>query len=198
MYLICSVFSFSQLDNSKKLTFGFGFELSKTNISISKSSLPTKAQVIDAYGFGLGILSNYKLTNMVSLSLNGNLNFVNSYIYFFDVNESQNEYKIMQTNVGVSSHFLIKTSTNVNSPYFIFGPAVKIPLYTKEEKNNNLFFRNNTSALLDLGFGFNQAFKNVNFMPEFVYSFGLSNINGSPLLANVLYNQLAIIISFKN
>jgi hypothetical protein len=188
----------AQEGDSKKLTYGFNFELNRTNMSFSKSTVSTNAQIYDSYGFGLGLLIDYKLTSLISLDFKPTLNFSNASVYFFDIAENHNTYNIMSTSMSYGLHINIKTSSLKDSPYFIFGGQYKIPLYSKNEKSNSTYYKNNSTGLIDLGFGFNKQFKVLNLMPEIVYSFGLSNINGSPLLTSLFYNQFTLVLNFKN
>jgi hypothetical protein len=189
----------AQKENTKdNLTFGFNFELNRTNMSFSKSTLNNNAIIYDNYGFGLGLLVDYKLTNLISLAFKPSLNFSNAHVYFFDLSENYNTYNIMGTSMSYGLQVNIKTSLLKDSPYFIFGGQYKIPLYSKNEKSNSTLYKNLSTGLIDLGFGFNKQFKVLNFMPEIVYSFGLSNINGSPLLTSLFYNQFTLSLNFKS
>ena len=185
-------------ETTKKLTYGFNFNIIKSDFNLGKTFYSSDVFINNTYGFGLGIFSQYQISELISINLKSSLNFVNSYVYFLQLNENANQYNIMQTAVDIKSHFNLKTSLHKNSPYFIIGPNLKLPLYDKNQKNNSLFYKNRMSALLDLGFGINLKKKSVIFAPEFVYSFGLNNINSSPLLTHVYYNQFALILNFKN
>ncbi len=185
-------------ETTKKLTYGFNFELNRTNLSLAKSTVNNFAQVYDTYGFGLGLLFDYKMSNLISINFKPSLSFSNSYVYFFNINEKFNTYHIMNTSMSYSLHFNIKTSSLNDSPYIIFGGQYKLPIYSKEQKTTSTYYKNIGAGLIDLGFGFNKHFKVLNLMPEFVYSIGITNINGSPLLTSLVYNQFALVLNFKN
>jgi len=197
IFFIGSQLVTAQEESTKKLTYGFNLELNRTNLSLAKSTVNSFAQVYDSYGFGLGLLADYKLNNLISLNFKPTINFSNAYIYFYKTNDSNQKYDIMNTSSSFGLHFNIKTSSLKDSPYLIFGGQYRIPLYINQKSNSN-YFRSISTGMVDLGFGFNKSFKVLNLMPEFVYSIGISNINGSPMLTSLVYNQFALVLNFKN
>jgi len=195
IFLLSSQVVVAQNKTHKRLSYGFHFNLTRSNVSLAKATTNNFVYVNDSFGFGLGIFTEYRISNMLSVNLKSDLNFGNTYLYF---GSDDDIYDIMQNSIEIKSHFNIQTSTHKNSPYLIIGPNIKLPLYSKEEKKQSTFFTNSASAMIDLGFGINFSKKSVHILPEFVYSFGINNIAIHPFISQLTYHQLALVINFRN
>jgi len=179
----------------KKLNYGFNLGLSKTNLQF-KGSDPN-ISYINAMGYDLGIIMDYQFSKFVSISPQVEMNFSRTEIRQTNpLFLTENVYQIMPTNIAIKTHFQINTTLDKSSPYFIFGPSLRIDLRKKSELPTTTYTTQPNIAI-DLGFGLNNQTKHFNFAPEFIYSFGLTPLSVSPSMRSIYYHRLGIVFNFK-
>ena len=189
-----SVFSQSESSvNEKRMKYGFNIGINYSNL-LDNEMLPSNASLSNDLGFRLGILADYKISKFLSISPKAEMSFNNSKVNFNNIDGSQTEYEIMPISLDFMAHFIFKKKNEKISPYFFFGPNVKIPVSKKND--NSTTFSTNSDFAIDFGIGIDKPFTNFNFSPELRYSFGLLNVNQHPSIQSLYFHNISLVFNF--
>ncbi|MBU2020375.1 MAG: PorT family protein [Bacteroidetes bacterium] len=177
----------------KPLKFGFNLGINQSNV-LDNGNLPNNASLSNNLGFRLGILADYKVAKIFLISPKAELSYNNCQIDFTNSDGSKSQYEVMPKSLDLMSHFVFKKNNEKSSPYFLFGPNVKIPI-SKRPKDQSSY---STSAdfAIDFGIGIERAFANFNFSPELRYSFGLRNVNQNPMIQSLKFHNISLVLNF--
>jgi len=195
-FVTWSLIMFSQSENAiseKRMKYGFNSGVHHSNL-LYHNTLPDNASVSNSPGFRLGVLAEYKITKLLSISPKTEISFNNSKISFAHFDQSTTVYNIMPISLDVMAHFVFKKSNEKLSPYFFFGPDVKIPISNGDKSSTT--FSTRSDFALDFGIGVNKAFNHFNFSPELRYSFGLLNVNQHPSLRTLNFHTISLVFNF--
>lgn len=193
---VCSMAVFSQSDvtvNEKRINYGFNLGINHS-ILLGNEMLPSNASLSNNIGFSLGVLADFKASRFLLISPKAELSFNNSSVKFSGITGFHGEYEVMPISLGFMTHFIFKKNNAKLSPYFFFGPNVKIPVF--EKNNNSTTFSTNPDFAIDLGIGFDRPFSRFNFSPEIRYSFGLLNVNQHPSLQTLNFHNVSLLFNF--
>ena len=193
---ISSLTVFSQSENSvneKRMKYGFNLGINHSNL-LDNEMLSSNASLSNNLGFRLGILSDYKISKFLSISPKAEMSFNNSEVNFNNLDGSQTEYEIMPISLDLMAHFIFKKNNEKLSPYFFFGPNVKIPVSKKND--NTTAYSTNYDFAIDFGIGLDNSFPHFNFSPELRYSFGLLNVNQNPSLQSLNFHNISLVFNF--
>ena len=194
--LISSFAVFSQSDSNtieKRLKYGFNLGMNQSNV-LDNRKLPSNASLSNNLGFRLGILADYKISKFLSVSPKAEVSFNNSEVNFTNFDGSQTEYEIMPISLDFMTHFIFKRNNEKLSPYFFFGPNVKIPI--SEKNNNSTPYSTKSDFAIDFGIGVDKPFTHFHFSPELRYSFGLLNINQNPSIQSLYFHNISLVFNF--
>lgn len=184
---------FAQSDNTlkdRKWKFGFDLGLNYSYAIVNKP-LPNHATLTNKIGFRLGVLAEYKISKLISLSPKTELSFNNAIIEY---EYNPLPYRIMPVTLELMTPVLFNLENIKLNPYCFVGPNVKIPLSKKTVDPS--FFPAQTDLSIDFGIGVRKGFSSFNFSPELRFSFGFLNINRDPAM-NYLYNQsISLVLKF--
>jgi Outer membrane protein beta-barrel domain len=193
--LLTVFLSFAQEEPHKKFISGF-WASGNASFLQSKGAKPKELQLNSGMGFGLGILADYRFNEKIALSSRAGLSFHGTSTEYKnalgEVVQSSNVYKqcLDFSLLGVYSF-----RTKKNKPYLVFGPTIVMPLRPKETNASTFPYR--TTLAIDLGFGFDRKLKHFHFAPELKYSYGLNNMNASPLIEKLYFHRLTLAFHFK-
>ena len=187
---------FSQSENTfneKQIKYGFNLGINHSNL-LDNEMLSSNASLSNNLGFRLGILSDYKISKFLSISPKAEMSFNNSEVNFNNLDGSQTEYEIMPISFDLMAHFIFKKNNEKLSPYFFFGPNVKIPVSKKND--NTTAYSTNSDFAIDFGIGIDKPFTYFNFSPELRYSFGLLNVNQHPSIQSLKFHNISFVFNF--
>jgi len=172
--------------NEKKLTLGFNIGLHHTDLHAAEA-LPANASIANNLGIRLGFLANYQVSRMLSFTPKAEISFHESQV---NVGDTQAFYEV-PTTLELMTHAVFRNESMKLSPYFLFGPNVKIPV-SNDAANSST----NTDLAIDFGFGIMKGFSKFNFAPEIRYSYGLRNIHQDPSIGSLRYNNVVLVLNF--
>jgi len=187
--LFSSLITLAQLENDsneKRIKLGFNVGLNRSDLREAET-LPADAAISNNLGFRLGFLANYTISSVLSLSPKAEISFNDSKVSFGD---TQEVYEV-PANLELMTHLIFKNENMKLSPYFFFGPNIKIPV-----SDNSANYSTNTDFAIDFGFGIEKAFRKLNFSPEARYSYGLLDINQHPLIRSLNFHNVALVFNF--
>ena len=194
--LISSFAVFSQSDSNtleKRLKYGFNLGMNQSNV-LDNGKLPSNASLSNNLGFRLGILADYKISKFLSISPKAEMSFNNGEVNFTNIDDTKTEYEIMPISLDLMTHFTFKKNNEKLSPYFFFGPNVKIPI--SEKNDNSTTFSTKPDFAIDFGIGVDRPFTHFHFSPELRYSFGLLNINQNPSIQSLYFHNISLDFNF--
>lgn len=182
--------SFSQTSDDKKVRYGFSLGLNRADFQFSEDFDHLKIQ--NNFGFNLGILMDYQLSNHFIISPKAELAFYEGSVNYTNLFEVQHVLDPIMIDLSAQLKYSIKA--NKEGFYIIAGPKVQIPLNNNSQTSTVFNFP--TNYTLDIGTGFNLKSKYYNFSPEIKYSFGLRTINPNPTVPLVRFNSLSLTFNF--
>ena len=195
--LLISFFNaFSQVDNKvdiKRMKYGFNLGLNYPNL-LDDNKLPDNASISNNIGFRLGIIADYKISEILSFSPKAELSLNSSKVIFSNSDDSQTEYDIMPISMEFMAFAVFKNNNKKYNLYFFIGPDIKIPI--SEKPASSTTFSTNSDIAIDFGIGIDKAFTYFNFAPELRYSFGLRNINENPALQSLYFHNISLLFNF--
>lgn len=199
LLLLQSLFTFSQSTptlNSSEDRMSYGISIGANYVTLlSNKSLADNISIMNKSGFELGILANYKISEIMSLSPKATLSFHGSRVFFAEPSGNKRSTPIMPVSLDLMVHFVFKKSKGSLSPYFLIGPNAKIGL-AKERDGNTVLARNSDFAL-DLGVGFEKAFTRFNFAPELRYSYGFLDVNQFYGIDILNFHRISMLFNFS-
>lgn len=181
-------------NEERKIRFGFNFGAHYSNL-YSHNSLPENAEISNGIGFGLGVLMDYSISEKFMISPKSELSFYNSSVDFAHNEGDIGRYEVFPAAVNVMVHFAYKTGKGKVLPYFFAGPNYRIPVSLKNKETTS--FNTNPDFAVDFGFGLENRLQHFIFAPELKYSFGFLNVNQSPLLQNLSFHTISLVLNFK-
>jgi len=190
--VVCSLTAFSKsesIDTEKRLKYGFNLGVNYSSL-IDNDMPPKNASLSNNLGFRLGLVADYKISKMLSISPKAEMSLNNCEINFTNTDGSLTKYEVMPISLDFMTHFIFKKNNTKLSPYFFFGPNIKIP-FSKNTDNST-----NTDFAIDFGIGLDKAFTYFNFSPELRYSFGLLNVNKNPALETLNFHNISLVFNF--
>lgn len=194
--LLCSLSIFGQTQDTVKHNpprIGFNVGLNYSQV-FAHDGLPTNASISNGLGMRIGLIGEYKISDIFSFSPKLELSFNNSKVLFSTSSDSPDKYEIMPAGIELMTHFIIKKKSQSLRPYFIFGPNIKIPL--PKTTSNTTSYSTGTDIALDLGIGIDKSLEKFNFSPELRYSFGLQNVNTNPAVQSLSLHNISLIFNF--
>lgn len=194
--LLCvSIIGFSQtetkIENSK---VRFGFNLA-ANYSILKyvELVPTNSEVVNGFGFQVGLLMDYSISKNFLISPKLEVSFNGASVEFF--NSATPTYHVMPESANSMIHFVFKMGNNQMQPYILVGPNFKLPLQNKTKLGTEL--STNPDIAIDFGIGLDYSFQYFICAPEIRYSYGLRDVNRNPNLPALNMHSIALVLNFK-
>lgn len=194
--LISSLSAFSQSDSEagdKRLKYGFNLGVNYSNL-LENEMLPSNAAVSNNLGFRVGILADYRISKLFSVSPKAELSFNESKVNFTHNDDSQSVYEVLPMSLDFMAHFTFKDNNEKLSPYFFFGPNVRIPVSNRSE--DPATFSTRADFAIDFGIGVDKSLKHFNFSPELRYSFGLLNVNQNPMIQSLYLHNISLVFNF--
>jgi hypothetical protein len=193
IYYYANVFSQTESTfKEKKMKYGFNVGVNYPNV-LDRGGLPDNASKSNNVGFQLGVLAEYKVFKLFSISPKAELSFNNGKINFINVDGTQSRYRVMPISLDFMAHFIFKDQKEKLSPYFYFGPNIKIPISKKSD--NSAVYSTKPDFAIDFGIGIDKAFAHFNFSPELRYSIGLLNINRNPSIQSLYFHKISLIFN---
>jgi hypothetical protein len=116
-------------------------------------------------------------------------------VKFSLLENSKTTYDIFPASLDIMTHIIYKISNLKKNLYLLIGPNYKIPINKKNE--TNIVIKTNPDFAIDFGIGLENKLKYFIFAPELRYSFGLLNVNKSPSLQTLKFNNFSLIFNFK-
>jgi hypothetical protein len=191
--LISSLTVFSQSNNTvdeKRLKLGFNLGVNHS-ILFSPDELPSFASISNDLGVRLGVLADYQLFKFLSISPKAELSFNNNELNLTFNDDAQYRYQVLPISLEFMTHFIFKKKNEKVSPYFYFGPNLKIPISDK-----SVNYPEPSVFAIDVGIGLEKAFEHFNFSPELRYSYGLTDVIITPTIRPLRFHSVSLIFNF--
>lgn len=184
----------AQVTPLKRLHVGFNLGVNYSNLLVTDK--PAYAEISNKIGGRLGILADFRLNKIISWSPKAELAFHDNKIRFQPTEDISYTYKVMPMSLEIMNHFVFKDAKRKVSPYFYFGPNVRIPLQKRITDTSQ--FRTNPDFAIDFGIGLEKPFNSFRIAPELRYSMGLRNVNGSAMIKSVKFHTVSLIFNFTS
>ncbi len=191
--MISSSAVFSQSDitaDQRRWKLGFNAGLNHSFL-FSPYELPSFAPISNDLGVRLGVLADYRVFKFLSISPKAELSFNNNELILNFNEDSKYKYEVLPISLEFMTHFIFKKNNENLSPYFYFGPNLKIPISVKSQYQHN-----HPVLAIDAGIGLDKALKNFNFAPELRYSYGLSAVILTPSVRSLRFHSVSLIFNF--
>ena len=199
LLLSISTISFAQKAKSlsdKKMTYGINIGASHFYLSSKDPFLNTNQVIIsNGSGFRLGIIANYQISKICSISPKAELAINESGVRFTDENGAVVRYGIAPISVDLMAHLVFKKGEGKFKPYFYLGPDFKIPLASGEI--DATIYPQKTDFSVDFGIGLEKAFTRFNFIPELRYSYGSFDLEYYKETKRMSIHSLSLLFSFS-
>ena len=196
--LSSTILGFSQTESRKpdhKFRFGFNIGTSYSNLQ-SKETFPVYAKISNGVGLGLGVFMDYSISKSIFISPIFELSYNSCSVEFNkDIDYATTTYKILPFSLDLMTHIHYKMNNRKMKPYLYTGPNFKIPLTGKQKSKTDI--KTNPDFAIDFGIGFENKMRYFIFAPELRYSLGLLNINQHPILPDLYFNKISLILNFK-
>ncbi len=183
-----------EIDLEKRVNFGFNFGLNHSKL-YSRDALPGNTEITNGFGFNLGILMDYSITEKLAISPKAELAYYNATFNSKGIDQSTFKYEIYPYSLNLMSHFVYKIGHEKVVPYILIGPNFKLPIANKADSNGD--FDTGYDVAFDFGIGLENLFKHFNFAPELKYSYGILNISENPGIKTLNFHSVSLGISFK-
>lgn len=188
------VFAQEQDDQpERKVRFGFNLSANYSNL-YSNDALPDDADISNGFGFGLGVLMDYQISERFTLSPKSELSFYNSSVNY-PAGEGRARYDVFPAAVNVMVHAAYEMGQGKMRPYFFAGPNFRMPVSVQSGETTT--FETTPDLAIDLGFGLENKLKHFIFAPELKYSFGFMNVNNNPALQSLNFYSVSLLLNFK-
>lgn len=180
-------------EQDRKVRFGFNLSANYSNL-YSTDALPDNATISNGFGFGLGVLMDYQISERFVLSPKSELSFYNSSVKY-PAGEGTARYDVFPEAVNVMVHAAYKMGKGGMRPYFFAGPNFRLPV--SRNSGETTTFETTPDLAIDLGFGLENWMKHFVFAPELKYSLGFMNINNNPALLSLNFHSVSLVLNFK-
>jgi hypothetical protein len=200
LFVLSCTFTLTQTDQQVEIAplkrFHVGFNLGVNYSNLLVTAKPDYAEVSNKIGARLGVLADFRLNKIISWSPKAELVFNDNKIRFQPTEDISYTYKVMPMSLEIMNHFVFKDAKRKVSPYFYFGPNVRIPLQKRITDTSQ--FRTNPDFAIDFGIGLEKPFNSFRIAPELRYSMGLRNVNGSAMIKSVKFHTVSLIFNFTS
>lgn len=188
------VFAQEQDDQpERKIRFGFNLSANYANL-YSNDPLPDDSDISNGFGFGLGVLMDYQISDRFTISPKTELSFYNNSVNY-PVGEGRARYDVFPAAVNVMVHAAYEMGQGKMRPYFYVGPNYRVPV--SRNSGETTTFETTTDLAVDFGFGLKNKLKHFVFAPELKYTFGFMNVNNNPALQSLNFHSVSLILNFK-
>ena len=164
-----------------------------TSKSLTSASPPVK--IFNGNAFRLGIIANYQLTELFSISPKAELAFNDPDIKFTDENGETLRYGINPISTDLMAHLVLKKRSAKLKPYIFLGPEVKIPLFKGDI--NTAIYPLHPDFGIDIGIGLEKSFTHFNFAPELRYTYGSFKQEQLQGKEKISVHNLSLLFSFS-
>lgn len=175
------------------LDLGFNLGINFPTLD-AQSGLPLYATQSNGLGVRMGILANYRVSKLFSLSPKAELSFDKLHVDILNADGSEERYDVMQSHLNFAAHVLLKKKSDKLNPYMFFGPSYRLPIALSEDPQPQ--YGSNSTFAFDVGVGLENTGQHFNFSPELRYSHGLQNVNQHPMLPNMSMHNISLILNF--
>jgi len=190
--VILSAISLNAQEDSKKGIYGFNLGINSSQTLLSNAN--DNINIQEGFGFQLGVLAEFQISELVTFMPRGELSFYNSNIDI-TLNDGVKRQEIMPVSTNFMTHLVFRNPNSKKGPYFYFGPNYMVAI-SPEEKNQTDVFPSKNNLAIDLGVGWKHPFEHFNFAPELKYSYGLLDINSNPSLDQVRFHNISMTFNF--
>ncbi len=194
--MISSSISVAQSDAvpSKRLHFGFLAGLDYNSLQTPRN-LPDTVFVSNNLGMRLGLAANYRISDLLALSPQAEFSFSNARISRMETT-SFTTWKVFPVSLDLRVNATFTDRSRKLEPYFLVGPAVKVPLSAHVNLQSNLNYNSAASVAFDMGIGVNKSFTQFHLQPELRYSIGLNNLSKTPGVSRMYFHTLSLLVKF--
>lgn len=189
LMLFASLIAYSQTENFNSdfvVRFGFNVGLNYSNL-LTKEKLPENSKIYNGAGLRMGIIMDYKISELFLLSPKAELSFNNSSVEIVNSNSTS----IFPTSLDFMAHIVYRRGKVKFMPYVYCGPDFKWAV--KNQTNNQPKY----DFAIDFGIGIDNQLKYFVFAPELRYSFGLLNVNQNLNFQTLNFHNIALVLNFK-
>ena len=191
------ILPFAHAQDEIKSKFSLGFYLEGNRTFLQAKDIQAKdLEFNPSFGFGLGIATEYTLSNSFALHAKAGLSFGNSSIDYTKNDLVLQKYAVYPQNLDFRLHGKYYFGKNESQPYVLFGPSGLIALNNHVKTADQ--FPNQNGFAVDFGLGYNKVLSVFRFAPEIRYSYGLNNINSSPMLSSLYVHRLTLTFNFMD
>ena len=182
------------LNKDQRVNLGFGIDVNYPLLR-SDTIIPDHESATGQAGVGTSLLLDYFISDNFYISPKTEVTFSTFTIEDFNIqNTGQSAgYNLVTLDFMIHTNFRLGTGRTI--PYLITGPNFKIPL-TKNNSSTPGYYTSHSLAL-DFGLGLENKTNHFNFSPELRYSYGLLNASSHPLLTDLRFNLISLVLNFK-
>ncbi len=191
--IIIAFFSGAQEEQKSKFNFGFYFEGNRTFLEARKEHAKD-LQFNPTFGAGLGVSVGYTFSPTFALSSKAGLSFGNSSVDHTKDDLVLQKYTVYPQNLDFRLQGQYFMGDRKSQPYLLFGPSCLIALNNHIKTADQFPTQNGFS--IDFGLGYNKVLSVFRFAPEIRYSYGINNINTSPMLSSLYVHRLTLTFNF--
>lgn len=174
--------------------FGFNLGLSYSNL-ISPESLPDNASISNGFGYRLGVLMDYKLSDKFLLSPKAEFSLNNSAVKFSNEDGTTSYFDVFPMSLDIMLHAVYRIGDGKVKPYILLGPDFKIPFAKKN--SSAAAYDLKPDFAIDIGFGLENNLSFFTLSPELRYSIGLLDVNSNPELKSLYFHNICLVFNFK-
>ena len=167
---------------------GFNVGVSYSNIIITNNS--STSNLKNSGGLLLGLVADFTLNEKIHFTPKVELNMQNAHVRF---EEDPFHYHLRNNTIEIKPHFTFRTPKEEYESYLIIGPNIRIAV---PNENTSTEYACGSDVALDIGVGGFKAFRFFGLSPELRYTYGFMNINKHPLLTNVKYHSVSLVLGF--
>lgn len=176
--------------------FHLGFHLGYTSTYFFDQQQPSNPVSRPGSGIKLGLHSYYGMTEYLAISPKVELTMNSGHLKYSDGEGIARTSPAMSSSLQFMGHLMVKLPIGKYQPFLNIGPNFRLPVKQENLTEGNYGFQSDVA--LDVGIGFERAFKPFRILPEIRYSYGFKNVNLNPYMGNLYLHQLSLIIAFTD
>lgn len=176
-----------------KWRVGFNLGLNYSNIPNHKSLL-NNADPINGFGFRLGGISEYKVSQKFCFSPKLDISFNGGKLKYTDLTNKDVIVDVSPIELETMLHMKYTFGIIKDKPFYILvGPNFRIPF---NDADDGAVLPTTSDIAIDFGFGFENHYSFFTLIPEVRYSYGFKNISKVSSTGTLQNHNVALVFNF--